>query len=388
MLACLYLTLSSYQGKGIAMSVQMNASAIAKQHAVAPSATAIAPQNNNHFVSLLQTVLHLILQRIQQSNRLANGQNATSQPPSAGAGLVSPQGHTLAASSPKDLKPSVVQSQLLFNAQKSGSSTALTDARSFGQSAQSHPSHLGHAATTQTHSSLSQPKSIINTDQNSGRTIQVDKPIIVHAGEVFDGHGATYAPTKNIGDWSQNEHQKPLFIVENGGTLANLKMSGGDGVHFLGDGKMINVTNTRVGEDAVTIDGQKNRQHDGRIAGTSADELPHRAHVEISHCTFNQANDKVVQDNGLADISLNDVHVNGAGKVVRTNGGDRSLNSSVTLSNSSFRGVKEAVFRTDAPHSHASFHNVQDDAPHEILAINPAEQSSGAQRLGTKAYTG
>ena len=364
------------------MSLQMNASAPAK-HAVAFGTSATTPQNDR-LASLLQTALRLILQHIQQSNRPAAGLNG-SQPTSASQ--VSARDHNPAAGSLKDAHPSVDPSPSPFSTQKSGHSPSRADALSFAQNAQSHTSHLSHTTTTQTNSGLSH-QSISNTSRDSGRTIQLDKPIIVHAGEVFDGHGATYAPTKNIGDGSQNEHQQPLFIVENGGTLANLKMSGGDGVHFLGDGKMTNVTNTRVGEDAVTIDGQKNRQHDARIAGTSATDLPHRAHVEINHCTFNQAKDKVVQDNGLADISLNDVHVNGAGKVIRTNGGDHSLDSSVTLSNSSFKGIKEAVFRTDAAHSHASFHNVQDDAPHEVLAINPAEQSSGAQRLGTKAYTG
>ena len=240
---------------------------------------------------------------------------------------------------------------------------------------------------------LSHRKSRRSDDASSSardlaKPVTVDKPIIVHAGQTFDGKGATFVPTSKIGDGGQSEHQEPLFVIENGGTLKNVKLSGGDGVHFLGNGKMINCINTDVGEDAVTIDGPVNRAHDAQLAGCSPNGLPTRAKVEIDHCTFNKAHDKVIQDNAPADVTLDGVHVNGAHTVFRTIGGDNSINSNVTIKNSVMKGVEEVVFRTDAPGAHVSFDNVQDDAPWEVLAIDPTAQSSGAHRIGTKKYSG
>ena len=227
-----------------------------------------------------------------------------------------------------------------------------------------------------------------STVTDSAKPVTVDKPIIVHAGQTFDGKGATFVPTSKIGDGGQSEHQEPLFVIENGGTLKNVKLSGGDGVHFLGNGKMINCINTDVGEDAVTIDGPVNRAHDAQLAGCSPNGLPKRAKVEIENCTFNKAHDKVIQDNAPADVTLDGVHVNGAHTVFRTIGGDKSIDSHVAIKNSVMKGVEEVVFRTDAPGAHVSFENVQDDAPWEVLAIEPAAQSSGAHRIGTKKYSG
>ena len=221
-------------------------------------------------------------------------------------------------------------------------------------------------------------------DLNSGQRVSVDKPIIVYAGQPFDGKGATFVPSDKMSHGSQSEHQEPVFVVENGGILKNVRLSGADGVHFLGHGKMANCINTDVGEDAVTIDGPVNRAHDAQLAGCSPVGLPHRATVEIDHCTFNHAQDKVFQDNAPANVILNDVHVNGAHTVFRTIGGNKNVNSHVSIKNSVFKGVEEVIFRTDAPGAHVTFSNVDDDAPKEVIAVHPAEQSSGAVRLGQK----
>ena len=222
------------------------------------------------------------------------------------------------------------------------------------------------------------------TNLGPDKTVTVDTPVVVDAGQVFDGKGATFVPTKNIGDGSGYEFQQPVFIIQNGATLKNVNLSGGDGVHFLGDGTMINCTNTRVGEDAVTIDGPGNRAHDAFISGSSANGLPQRAHVDIINCTFDGAKDKVIQDNGVADVTLNGIHVNGATTVFRTLGGDTHLDSTVSIKNAVLNDIRFAVFRTDAPDAHVRFEKVETDAPYEVIAVHPAEQSSGASRIGVK----
>ncbi|MCC4620078.1 pectate lyase [Xanthomonas cassavae CFBP 4642] len=214
-----------------------------------------------------------------------------------------------------------------------------------------------------------------------------NKPIVVHRGEVFDGKGQTYIGGPRLGKGDQDEHQQPLFIVEDGGSLCNVHMKGGgDGVHFIGNGKMVNCVNEDVSEDAVTINGQGNREHDARIAGGSP-EVSGRPKVEIINCTFNNAADKVVQDNGTADVVMSGDTVNGAGKVFRTNGGHSDVDSHVQIEDCNFNQVKEAVFRTDAPGATVKISNLKTDAPNEVIAPNES-QASGATRIGHKAYSG
>ncbi|MCC8617135.1 pectate lyase [Xanthomonas vesicatoria] len=214
-----------------------------------------------------------------------------------------------------------------------------------------------------------------------------NKPIVVHKGEVFDGKNQTYIGGPCMGRGDQDEHQQPLFIVEDGGSLCNVHMKGGgDGVHFIGNGKMVNCVNEDVSEDAVTIDGQGNREHDAGIAGCSP-EVSGRPKVEIINCTFKNAADKVVQDNGAADVVMSGDTVIGASKVFRTNGGHADIDSHLQVENCEFSRVKEAVFRTDAPGATVTLANLKTDAPEEVIAPD-ASQATGASRIGHKAYSG
>jgi hypothetical protein len=218
--------------------------------------------------------------------------------------------------------------------------------------------------------------------------VDVDKPIIVKAGETFDGGGKYYRPTKAIGDGSQNEHQQPVFILEPGATLKNVQYSGGDGIHLIGDAKLDHVVNRDIGEDAITIDGEKNRIHDARLAGMSPNDIPKGpAKVEITNSSFYNGSDKVVQDNGDAEVLMRNVYVNGAGKVFRTNGG-QPITSRLTVEDSTFENVKEALFRTDSKTSSASFSNV-DDGGMKVVALTPdAAQIKGTGKVSYKPYTG
>jgi hypothetical protein len=218
--------------------------------------------------------------------------------------------------------------------------------------------------------------------------VDVDKPIIVKAGETFDGGGKYYRPTKAIGDGSQNEHQQPVFILEPGATLKNVQYSGGDGIHLIGSANLDHVVNRDIGEDAITIDGEKNRIHDAKLSGMSVDDIPKGpAKVVITNSSFYNGSDKVVQDNGDADVLMKNVYVNGAGKLFRTNGG-QPITSRLTVEDSTFENVKESLFRTDSKTSSASFSNV-DDGGMKVVALTPdAAQIRGTGKVSYKPYTG
>ncbi|MCL9847913.1 pectate lyase [Ralstonia solanacearum P673] len=218
--------------------------------------------------------------------------------------------------------------------------------------------------------------------------VDVNKPIVVKAGETFDGGGKYYRPTKAMGDNSQNEHQQAVFILEPGAKLKNVQYSGADGIHLLGDAKLDRVVNRQVGEDAITIDGPKNRAHDAKIAGIDPNSIPNRpANVEITNSAFYGGRDKIIQGNASANVKLDGVYVNGAGKVFRTNGGDTQMNTHVAIQNSTFLNVAEAVFRSDSKSSSVSFLNVNSDAPDYAL-VPDASQVTGTNKVSYKAYSG
>ncbi|AXV80611.1 pectate lyase [Ralstonia solanacearum] len=227
------------------------------------------------------------------------------------------------------------------------------------------------------------------TPPNYSGEVDVSKPIVVKAGETFDGKNQYFRPTKEMGDGSQNEHQKPLFILEPGATLKNVQYSGGDGIHLLGSAKLDRVVNRQVGEDAITIDGAKNRAHDAKIAGIDPASIPGGTpKVEIINSAFYGAKDKVGQINGDVDLQVRGMYVNGAGKVFRTNGGDTQIKATVNVQDSNFQNVSEAVFRTDSKFSTASFSgDVKSDAPFDGLAPNKS-QVNGTNKVSYKAYSG
>lgn len=218
--------------------------------------------------------------------------------------------------------------------------------------------------------------------------VDVDKPIVVKAGQTFDGGGKYFRPTSAMGDGSQGEHQQAVFILEPGAKLKNVQYSGADGIHLMGDATLDHVVNRKVGEDAITIDGLKNREHDAKIAGIDPASIPDRpAKVQILNSAFYGGKDKIVQDNGDADVLMKGDFVNGAGKVFRTNGG-QPLNTHLSVEDSTFTNVKEAIFRTDSKTSTASFSNVDStNTPVDALAPNKS-QVTGTDRVGYKPYSG
>ncbi len=227
------------------------------------------------------------------------------------------------------------------------------------------------------------------TPPNYSGVVDVSKPIVVKAGETFDGKNQYFRPSKAMGDGSQNEHQQAVFILEPGATLKNVQYSGADGIHLLGSAKLDRVVNRQVGEDAITIDGAKNRAHDAKIAGIDPASIPGGTpKVEIVNSAFYGANDKLAQINGDVDLQVRGMYVNGAGKVFRTNGGDEQIKATINVQDSNFQNVSEAVFRTDSKYSTASFSgDVKSDAPFDGLAPNKS-QVTGTNKVSYKAYSG
>lgn len=270
----------------------------------------------------------------------------------------------------------------------SGSSDASGKSTKHDNASSGTGSSTSGSSTTSDTGPVSKP-SVGKAMPNPTGVVDVKDTIVVKAGQTFDGHGQYYRPTSAMGDGSQGEHQKPVFILEPGATLKNVQYSGADGIHLLGGtAKLDKVVNRKVGEDAITIDGDKNRAHDAKIAGMSANDIPGGpANVTITNSSFYGGKDKIIQDNGNANVNINGMYVDGAGKVFRTNGG-QPLTTHVNIDNSTFTNVKEAIFRTDSKTSTATFHNTDStNTPVDALAPNKS-QVEGTNSVSYKPYTG
>lgn len=224
--------------------------------------------------------------------------------------------------------------------------------------------------------------------------VNVSKTIVVPAGATYDGKGQYFKPTSALGDGSQGEHQKPVFILGPGAHLKNVQYSGADGIHILGGSAkqpttLENVVNRKVGEDAITIDGDKNRAHDAQVAGIALKDIPSGpTHVQMTNCSFYGGKDKIIQCNGDADVSIKGMYVNGAGKVFRTNGG-QPITARVNIEDSTFTNVKESIFRTDSKTATVNFGKNVDttNTPTDALVPNRS-QATGTNSISYKPYTG
>lgn len=173
----------------------------------------------------------------------------------------------------------------------------------------------------------------------SGNTIVVDKPIVVDGG-VFDGKGATYTASSNLGDGGQSEGQKPVFILKNGATLQNVSVgqNGADGIHVYGGATLKNVHWKDVGEDALTV----------KTAGD----------VNIIGGSAAKANDKIFQLNDATNFYVKDFKADGFQTFVRTNGG-KEIDAHVTIDGGQFANGK-VLFRTDSSSAAVQFLGKQD----------------------------
>lgn len=172
--------------------------------------------------------------------------------------------------------------------------------------------------------------------QSTG-SVTVSSTIVVNGG-VYDGGCRTFNPTSALGDGGQSEGQKPVFRVENGGTLRNVIIgtNGADGIHIYGGGTVENVRWTDVGEDALTVKEQGN--------------------VTLRNIEGYKGYDKFLQINAPTNLTVENCIVDDMGKFLRQNGGT-TFTINVTVDNCDISNMKEGVFRTDSSSSTAKLSN-------------------------------
>ncbi|GAA0558162.1 pectate/pectin lyase PelC [Chitinophaga japonensis] len=190
---------------------------------------------------------------------------------------------------------------------------------------------------------------------SAAANIPITSTIVVPAGQVYDGGGNTIIAS-GMGDGSQDEGQKPIFRLENGATLRNVKIGapGCDGVHTYGNATLENVQWLDVGEDALTMKAQGN--------------------VTLTNCVAKLAYDKVVQVNANGNLTLNNFQVDNFGKVVRTNGSSQSTNV-ITINGGTFRNGTNIV-RTESVNVRVRYRNISTSNVSKLWQVPNASQVS------------
>lgn len=167
----------------------------------------------------------------------------------------------------------------------------------------------------------------------TGQDMTVDEPIVVPPGMTFDGENRTFTPGRSLGGGSQDENQKPVFILAPGASLVNTIVGrpGAEGVHMMGDNTLDNVHWPDVGEDAASV---RSYFPGGEIT--------------ITNGTANNASDKVFQINAPCDVTIKNFEANNMGKLLRQNGGS-TFRLSITVEDVTATGVSDAAIRSDSP---------------------------------------
>jgi Pectate lyase/Stigma-specific protein, Stig1 len=175
----------------------------------------------------------------------------------------------------------------------------------------------------------------------------VSATIVVGNGQTYDGKCKRYRADPNtLGDGSQDEGQKPVFIVEGGGKLINVVLGApaADGIHTKGNVTLENITWEDIGEDAMTI----------KESGT----------VVLNGGSAKNGDDKVFQINAASTFRVSNFKAQNAGKFIRQNG-DTTFKTQVFIDKCDISDMDESIFRTDSSTSTVSmtntrYHNIGD----------------------------
>ncbi|SDJ20934.1 Pectate lyase [Paracidovorax citrulli] len=206
-------------------------------------------------------------------------------------------------------------------------------------------------------------------------TVEVNKPIVVKAGQTFDGQGRLFSAGPGLNGGGTAETHLPVFILEPGASVKNLQFKGGDGIHLLGDARLDNVHGLQTDDDFITVDGAENRAVDAQRAGYSAKSIPPGpAHVEITNSSFQNSHDKAIQINGDVDLKLRGIYANQIGQLAVTRGG-YPITAHVDIADSTAQNLKSFLFRFDSRQSTLRIANTDVDGgrtPVNVMAGNPA----------------
>jgi hypothetical protein len=193
----------------------------------------------------------------------------------------------------------------------------------------------------------------------------VSATIVVKNGQTYDGQCRRYrADADKLGDGSQDEGQKPVFIVEGGGKLINVVLGApaADGIHTEGNVTLENITWEDIGEDALTI----------KESGT----------VILNGGSAKNGEDKVFQINAASTFRISNFKASNAGKFIRQNGGS-DFKAQVFIDKCDISNMDEAIFRTDSSSSTVSmtntrYHNIGDSLFIGVSAGNITQSNNTA----------
>ncbi|MCJ2374757.1 pectate lyase [Pseudomonas sp. RGM 3321] len=175
--------------------------------------------------------------------------------------------------------------------------------------------------------------------EQSGEVDVVEDTIKVGAGQVYDGHGATFTADKSMGTGDQDEHQKPLFELAEGAVLKNVNLgeNEADGIHVNAkNSEQVTIDNVHaqnVGEDMITVKGE---------GGAKVTNL------NITNSSANGADDKVIQLNADTHLKVDGFKATDFGTLVRTNGGKQFDDMSVELNGVDATHGKFALVKSDS----------------------------------------
>jgi pectate lyase C len=182
----------------------------------------------------------------------------------------------------------------------------------------------------------------------------VSATITVESGQTYDGECRRYRADPNtLGDGSQAEDQKPVFVLEDGARLINVVLGApaADGIHTRGDATLENITWEDIGEDALTV----------KESGS----------VVLNGGSAKDGDDKVFQLNAASTFRVSNFKASQAGKFIRQNG-DTTFKVEVHIDECDISNMDESIFRTDSSTSTVSMTNTRYHAIGDALFLGVA----------------
>lgn len=182
----------------------------------------------------------------------------------------------------------------------------------------------------------------------------VSATITVESGQTYDGACRRYRADPNtLGDGSQAEDQKPVFVLEDGARLINVVLGSpaADGIHTRGDATLENITWEDIGEDALTV----------KESGS----------VVLNGGSAKDGDDKVFQLNAASTFRVSNFKASQAGKFIRQNG-DTTFKVEVHIDACDISNMDESIFRTDSSTSTVSMTNTRYHAIGDALFLGVA----------------
>ncbi len=186
---------------------------------------------------------------------------------------------------------------------------------------------------------------LTNGTVGTGSARTITQTIFVAPGVIYDGKGEKLT-AKGMGDGSQDEGQRPVFLLAPGAGVKNVTITapGVEGIHMMGNNTVENVVWEDVGEDAAST---RSYFPGGKISITGG--------------SARAAADKTFQFNAPSEVTIKNFTANDVGKLVRQNGG-KNFPLTIILDTVTVNNVKDAVVMSDATQCTVRYHALTSDA--------------------------